>query len=802
MFFLRNYQKSLLHPGGAGLVERQPHARSSGNEVVAGLAESRRKFMLAAAHGFSLLKSWEYHPKEHVYTMTVTVPYKGDLEDHKEWDRFVESVKRLRNTVLGTFKGMQVQVEALDAVVWRWLMTSLLNPHILMEAQARNQKTIGAEKGVVALVDRETRLSVCTDGTLHFRASDDENEPRQRFVNCITVDAYPKRSYLPLTAWLLNGTPTSPREHVSTPFWAYVNIAVQDPDKAIDRMAIKAAGISRQLISDSPSYRALMSHLVEQQEEVQQIRDALRAGSPLVFAYMGVNLMASDPDQLGQATSELLSSWKKHGFRASPERYVHFPIWLASMPGVFNQRMDPSEKRGGLQRGSSMTTRHVATLAPMQGEWTGTPASGGGLLMLSRRGQVCVFNVQDKKAGANYNFVMIAKSGSGKSFVAQELVLDFLAKNGYAFIIDAGRSYFELCEILGGTNLVFKMDDPIDLNPFGKVDSEFRLKEMMEMLRELVRYMAFPQSAMKSGVDDWQEIIIEHAIEAEWRKHKTETTIIHVADWLSKHADPRAKDISDQLRPYTLGRFAAWFDGTGRKVDLNARMTVVEMDDLKGQGMFRNIVLTMIMQRIAETMYGLGDPSIPKLMMIDEAWSLLADMQSGDFIERAYRTYRKYGGSAGIITQGFNDLTKSAAARAAFENSSWLFALAQKPESLEAAFKSGMVHADEQLQELLKSVHTAPGNYSEIYVKADTGHGVYRFIADAYAYWLFTTAPMEKAQRKAVFDQVQKEHPDWPYTQALAEAVRILAARKSKQDFGADPDEVLKRQPEYVARGT
>ena len=59
----------------------------------------------------------------------------------------------------------------------------------------------------------------------------------------------------------------------------------------------------------------------------------------------------------------------------------------------------------------------------------------------------------------------------------------------------------------------------------------------------------------------------------------------------------------------------------------------------------------------------------------------------------------------------------------------------------------------------------------------------------------------EKAQRKAVFDQVLKEHPDWEYTRALAEAVRILAARKAKVDFGADPDEILARQPDYVNRG-
>ncbi|MDN5874180.1 MAG: hypothetical protein L0H29_07360, partial [Sinobacteraceae bacterium] len=230
---------------------------------------------------------------------------------------------------------------------------------------------------------------------------------------------------------------------------------------------------------------------------------------------------------------------------------------------------------------------------------------------------------------------------------------------------------------------------------------------------------------------------------------------------------------------------------TGRKVDMGNRFTGGEMDDLKGQGMFRNVVLTMVMQRIAETMYGLGDPNIPKLMMIDEAWDLLGNMQSGAFIERAYRTYRKYGGSAGIITQGFNDLTKSQAAMAAYANSAWLFALAQKPESLEAAFKEGLLMADEAQRAELKSVHTAPGDYSEIFVKGEGGQGIYRFIADPYAYWLFTSAPQDKAKRSAMFKAVEEEHADWSHPRVLSESIRRLAAQTTKQRYGVTADEVL-----------
>lgn len=791
----------LSHPWIKPMLDRWADARSSGDEAIAGLAESRRMFMLAAAHDISLLEEWGYHPKEHMYVMTVTLPYRGELTDTTKWEEFSELVRRYRATLIGTFRGMQMKAEPIHAGDLRWLLRTLVNPHIPIEAQVRDSVQIGEEKGATALVDRETRVTVRTDGLLMFEASCDPDEKRRRYVACVTVDGYPKKSYLPLTARLLNGTVNNAREHVSTPFWHWINIVVPDADRSADRFTVKAAGIARQLISDSPSYRALMAHLVDMQEEVQQLRTALSVGQTVVYASMGINLVGTSPQVMRQAISETTSAWKKHGFRASPERYIHLPVWLASLPGVLTPKMDPVENRGGLQRGSSMTSHHAATLAPMQGEWTGTPPQGGGLLMLSRRGMPAFFNVQDKSAGANYNFCMVAKSGSGKSFAAQELILDFLAKKGYAFVIDAGKSYFELCELLGGTNLVFRMDDPIDLNPFSAITEYSRLKEMMEMLKELIRYMAFPQSAVK-GVDDWQEAIIEHAIEAVWHQYKAQTTIPKIRDWLGNNEDRRARDIADQLRPYAEGRLASWFDGSGRKVNMRSHFTVVELDDLKGQGMFRNIVLTMVMQRIAETMYGLGDPSIPKLMMIDEAWDLLSSLQTGDFIERAYRTYRKYGGSAGVITQGFNDFKKSAAAMAAYANSSWLFALAQKAESLEMAFKEGLVYSnDEGLRELLKSVHTYPGKYSEIFVRGEQGQGVFRFITDPYAYWLFTTAPHEKSIRTKKLEEVQKKYPDWPRGRALAEAVRALAAESTKKRFGKTPEEALAHMADYVPRG-
>lgn len=778
-------------PHVAPVIDAWALARSKGPETVAELARHRRAFMLGAAGGRSLFRGRGFHPKDHRYFLTVTIPFEGAASSEHEWSLFEESVRKRRSTLTSTFRGMGLTAWALDAPGVRVLLRGLLNPNLPSAAIEREEAFSGGAAATpggdraLALVDRATRLSVLDEGVLRFetqgvRTPAEAPAPEgaagngaTAYLACVTVDGFPKRNYLPLTAWLTTGHPLHPQELLPGPFYAYTNLCIRDPDRAAERMQIKLAGVTRQLLSDSAAYRALMSHLFDQRDELQALIHEAGSGHPLTQAYMGIHLLGESEDALSERVSECLSFWKAHGFRASAEPYIALPVWLCGLPGYFTPLHDPVAKRAGLQRSCTMTSAQASMIVPMAGEWKGTDPDGGGLLLLSRRGQVATVNVQDS-GSSNYNFAIIAATGAGKSFLAQEMLMDFLARDGYAFVIDAGRSYFELCEQLGGQNLVFKLDAPMDLNPFTYIHDEARLHEMMELLRELFRYMAFPQSSVSGQIPDWQDAALEHAIEAAWREKGAKAWTGDVATWLAKHEDRRAKDIADQLRPYTEGRLAAWFNGTGRPVDLHGHFVVTELDDLQGQGAFRNVVLSMIMQRIADAMY-LGDAGVPKLMLIDEAWDLLGSSQAGAFIERAYRTYRKYGGSAGVIMQSFRDFGRSAAAEAAFANAAWLFMLRQKPESLSAAFREERLHGDDLLRKSLGTVSTVPGEYAEVYVRGDLGEGIYRFIADPYAAWLFTTQPAQKARRAETCEAVAAEHPDWDHRQVLAEALRRLA---------------------------
>src|SRR3546814_4150336 len=85
-----------------------------------------------------------------------------------------------------------------------------------------------------------------------------------------------------------------------------------------------------------------------------------------------------------------------------------------------------------------------------------------------------------------------------------------------------------------------------------------------------------------------------------------------------------------------------------------------------------------------------------KLLLIDEAWSMLKGGSMGDFVETYARTARKDGGALATATQSLNDYYKSDGARAALENSDWMLILQQKAETISDFRQSARLDMDDR----------------------------------------------------------------------------------------------------------
>lgn len=761
--------------------------RDNKHPMLAEIALRRREYFEAASsHGGSLTYGGaNFQPRKFFYYISVSLPYNGAPDDERAMEIFLKNVVGLRATMEGALKGASIPSASLNRDAFEALLNELLNPQLTPDAR---RDRLGSGMGLPeSLVDRESRISVNPDGSIKFSSFKDGST--DILATVLTMDAPPAEGWLPKTSMLL-GHPLSRDDRINCPFWLHTTILVQNPDKAKDRITMKLGSLNKQMMSESPWYRSMMSHLYTQKEELDGLMEAARGGHSPMRVWSGV-VLYNTPERMKRETEYVANLWRKAGFRCSPERFISLPVFLAGLPLMYDPATDPPTR--GLQRANTVNSFNAATLMHVQGDWQGSAPHRGGPLLVSRRGQLASIDLFD--TSSNYNFVVIAQSGSGKSFFSNELAVDFLSRNGMVRIFDVGRSYKRFASVMGGSILEFTPENPVSLNPFSGITNHGELWELMPMLKSLIRQMAFPLTDDDSFETqfNWEYAAIEQAITSAWELHGENTGLEHVYHWMAQQGDTRYQDLAFQLHSFAVGRYAAWFNGP-RQVRLDNDLIIVELEDLEVDPDLQAVVMTLMIHQITKDMY-LSDPDRkrPKLLLVDEGWRLLGDKQSGGFISKAFRTVRKYRGCAGAITQSYADFAASAAARAALENSAWQFVLKQKPESIDFAVNQKWISDDEMLTGMLKTVNSdSAQGFSEIFVRGENGQGVYRFVTDRHSYWLYTTNPTDLArlaetQRShncdlltavdilAREDYVNKRHPFRPREGSLLDAMMAEA---------------------------
>ena len=388
-----------------------------------------------------------------------------------------------------------------------------------------------------------------------------------------------------------------------------------------------------------------------------------------------------------------------------------------------------------MKRVSTKTSANAVHLAPMVAEWqgTGTPV----LLFGGRRGQVMQLDVYDNPAG-NYNVAIAGTSGSGKSLLLNEIAAAYLGTGARVWIIDVGRSYEKACRNFGGSFIEFTESAPISLNPFSLVQD---IDEDMELLQPLLAQMVSPREPL----DGFQYSTLGAAIKKVWKAKGNAMTVTDLHDLLAtgrldedaREDDRRLRDLAAMLHLYTReGAYGKYFEGEA-SIDFGSDFIVLELEELKAKKDLQTVVLLIVMYRITREMY--FSRSRKKIVIIDEAWDLLSGGATAEFIEAGYRRARKYRGAFMSATQGIDDYYRNPAAKAALDNSDWMFLLRQKPESIEMMDKLGQLTMDDAMKRLLQSLRTEHGAFSEVFIHSPVGSGIGRLIVDPYSLLLFSS---------------------------------------------------------------
>ncbi|WP_239647062.1 VirB4 family type IV secretion system protein [Nocardiopsis salina] len=344
-----------------------------------------------------------------------------------------------------------------------------------------------------------------------------------------------------------------------------------------------------------------------------------------------------------------------------------------------------------LKAGRSMDTDAVATLLPFTspelvadlGEATvvyGTNTHSNGVV------------AWDRWCGGldNHNSVILARSGSGKSYFSKLELLRSLLVGVEATVIDPEGEYIRLAEAVGGT--VFRVGTPQGrLNPLALHQSPDAFTNRALFVHTLVAAMVGELSATEKTVLD-RAVITAYAEAGITRDPTTwnqdPPVLADLAAALEDVANDGAvgedqariaRELAGRLEPYTRGSHEALFDNS-RNTRMDGHLNVVSLkelpDEVRTVGMLLALDATWRQVTTAST-------TRPRTVVVDEAWLLLQEPAAARYLARLAKAGRKHWVGLTLITQDVGDVLDSELGRVVIANAATQILLKQAPQALD-----------------------------------------------------------------------------------------------------------------------
>ncbi|MCC8399461.1 MAG: TraC family protein [Rickettsia endosymbiont of Platyusa sonomae] len=601
----------------------------------------------------------------------------------------------------------------------------------------------------------------------------------------ITLEASKRPEKWQLSAMdLFLGNEMRRGEYIKSNFLIHFGLQIlQNQTMAKTTAIAKREALERNIASGMGKF---FPDLVHEATDMCGVVASLQSGDRVVNIHLNA-IMWDEKEKAKQSASQFCSQLRRSGWYFVPCKYDHLAVVLASMPmqlveevkgfigdrfnGIFGQKIGGlGVALANLGRGKRTISSESKVLLPIVGEWKGDLSSPG-MLLTGRRGQIMYWSPfgsallptvksQSTAPNENFNLCIAGIPGSGKSVFMQELMLSVLGVGGKVFALDYGRSFKRSCLILGGTYIEFDVKQPISINPFSEVpegDDERSNEARSDFLSSFPSILA-TMAAPQYGTSDLQQPMLQKALIAVWQAKGSSAEITDIADWLLLREESYSQELGNMLFPFTREGQHGKFFSDKAKLSLNSDIVVIETDHLRNAPELLAVIVQIMIVHINQTMVK-GDRNRPFLIMIDEAWKLLAGKRSGEFIEEAGRIARKYNGSITLATQQLTDYFRQegSASEKAFENSSHKIILKQNPESFKAMRAnpklSGFVDEDWKIN-LLQSIHSNPPHYSEAAIYSPNVQGIIaRLMIDPFTLLLTSTNARDY---QAIEDRVQQ----------------------------------------------
>ena len=290
----------------------------------------------------------------------------------------------------------------------------------------------------------------------------------------------------------------------------------------------------------------------------------------------------------------------------------------------------------------------------------------------------------DRFSLENYNSVVFAKSGSGKSYSTKLEILRSLMFGTDVIVIDPEREYEQLAEATGGRSFHISLSSEHHINPFDlppvKEDEDPK-----DILRSNIIALVGLFRIMLGGLSPEEDAIVDRAISETYALKDitgdadfTGAESPLLSDFEQVLSGMEGSDsLVERLSKYIRGTWAGFLNQP-TNIDLTQQFTVFSVrdmeDELKPVAMY--IMTHYIWNAIRHEMK-------KRLLIIDEAWWMMKSEDTASFLYSVAKRGRKYYLGVCTITQDVEDFLKSPYGRPILTNSSLQLLLKQSPTTID-----------------------------------------------------------------------------------------------------------------------
>lgn len=316
----------------------------------------------------------------------------------------------------------------------------------------------------------------------------------------------------------------------------------------------------------------------------------------------------------------------------------------------------------------------------------------------------------DRFSMENYNSIIFAKSGAGKSYTTKLEILRTLMFDTEVIVIDPEREYEYMAEAVGGRYFKISLNSEHHINPFDLPlpgDGESSASVLRSNIVNLVGLFRL----MMGGLTAEEDALIDRAI--------TETYALKdiTPDSDFRNIEPPllsdfelvlsglegGQSLAQRLTKYTKGTWAGFINRPSN-VDINKKFVVFSLrdmeDELKPIAMY--IVTHYIWSAIRKELK-------KRLLVIDEAWWMMRSEDTASFLLNLAKRGRKYYLGLATITQDVDDFLKSPYGTPIITNSSIQVLLKQSPTAIDR----------------LQSVFNLTDEEKYLLLESDVGEGIF-----------------------------------------------------------------------------